>query len=250
MIGALARSRLRWVEKELRQVGLAISVAGTSRTKLFQLAHLAMPAYEALVGSRPEVKTVRDDLRIRIHNVRRANICQVPASKAVYSLADTIHAVIDLTDADMGDVPVAFSVPPMALLNVWGYSEDEMRVVLRKLRQAMVDLTDVGLRQLLYVEIVLDPDAVKNRLVGYAKNDDAIYLNPDQWEERRIDEVYAVFAQRLWWQGFKTAQRDTWTSIDAFIESFATALGGGSLDGDRLARLQATVGVFADGWPF
>jgi hypothetical protein len=248
MVGALARSRLRWVEKELRQVGLAISIAGTSRTKLFQLAHLAEPTYESLVGSRPEVKEARDDLRIRIHNVRRASIGQAPASKAVYALADAIQDVMKLVAKGKADVPVAFDLPPMALVNEWGYAEDEVRTVVRKLRQAMVDFTDAGLRQLLYGVFTLDPTETEHKFVRYYRQDDSIYIDPDRWEERRMADVYGVFAERLWWWTFKTAQRETWPSVEAFVEAFATALGGGSLDGDRLARLRSTVGVFADGW--
>lgn len=249
MVGALSRISLRSVERKLRQVGLAISVVGTSRAKLVQLVHLATPVFESLVGDRPEVKRVRDDLRIQLHNVRRSSIGAKPASKAVYALADAVRDVMKLTDKGMGNVPEAFDVPPMKVINVWGYTNDEVRVVLQKLRQVMVDVTDVGLRtRLLYGNIILDPRETKHGFVRYVRQDDSIIMDPKRWEERRIADVYEAFAERMWWWNFVTPQWETWLSSEAFADAFVTFFEGGKLDGDRLARLRATVGVFADGW--
>lgn len=243
MADDVRKSRLQWVRKELEQVAVAMSLVGTRRQKLIEMARLVTPAFNALVGNRPEIKKVRDEMRRGLHNLRRSQTTPKAASKNMRAVAATMGSVIKLSDKGLLDLDEEYEVGPFVLENVWGYTEREVRQFISTMREMMVGLDAIGLYdKLAYGDIQLDPEKTQSYL-SYDRRGDFFVANIDK--ARSDEEIFKAMGERLWDKGFKTKERDVWggpSHRSKFVQAFSIAMKGNKQDRDTMARLTLTVG--------
>jgi hypothetical protein len=247
MASPLSRQALARVYKELDEVAVAVSVVGTRRQKLMDLARMAYPARDALVGSRPEVKKLRDDLTRAIHNVRRSQTRPARASKAIWKLAAQIKRVQKLVAKGLGDVPSSMSAGGLEVSNVWGYSEREAKPLLGRLDKALGRAKDLGLgSQVVYGEVILDPGKAGGRAVSYDPHKDQLVGDPSKGSNRDLDIAEAL-AARVWLASFGPEEHAEWggspSDFDGFVRLFSDMLAGKKLDRGLATIMAATTGV-------
>lgn len=239
----LSPQNFKRVYRELDQVGVAISVAGTRRQKLMELARLTVPISDALMGTRPEVKKARDALVRLTHNVRRAQTKPRPASKAVRALADQVKAVEKLVGGGLGDVPENFSVGGMSLTNTWGYTAQEVKPFMDALKRAIDILDKMGLAGT--ETVVLDADALSSASMAYDLYSDTFVANPTRTRGRSRGISDAI-GGRLWLKLFTQRDVETWGGAAAawssFSDVFSRLLSGRSLKGNDAARMTVSLG--------
>lgn len=247
MVNFISKNHLSKVYKELDEVAVAVMVVGTRRPKLMALARMALPVRDALVGSRPEVSKLRDDLARAMHNTRRANLKQRPASKAIRDLAAQIKRVQKLVGGKLGDVPASFKVSGLTATNAWGYSEREAKPFLGRLDRAFKKAKDIGLgKQVVYGEVILDPDAAGSKALSYDPHSDRLIANPSRTTNRDAEIVEAL-AARVWLAAFGSDEHTEFGGIragfDHFVRLFTDMLDGKKLDRGHAAIMSATTGV-------
>lgn len=245
-MAALSAQNLKRVYRELDEVGVAISVVGTRRQKLMELARLTVPISDALVGTRPEVKRVRDDLVRLTHNVRRAQTKARSAGKAVRALANQIKVVEKLVGGGLGDVPEAFDVGELSLLNTWGYTKKEVKPFMDALETATDVIDKMGLTKSIgTAKVSLDPSGSPMSSMTYDLYGDVFTGNPSHTRGRGRGIADAL-GGRLWLKLFAKKDVDTWGGAAAawssFSDAFARLLGGKSLRGDAAARMAVSLG--------
>jgi hypothetical protein len=234
------------VRKELEQTAVAVSVMGTSHQRLKQLASLAEPIAETLVGARPEVRKARSHLRRSMHNVRTSPIDARHAAGKIRNLAAAVEDVAKLVGSGLGDVDTEPTLAGIDAVNVWGFTETELRPTERVLRKAVDAMKKVGLT---VPGIELSGDGP--RFATYLSDRDAIDINPDHaLTGSALNVIIGALADRVWILEFRTADYETWGhSMDAFVEAFVSTVRGSKLDSELAARLQTTVGKLAAKWP-
>jgi hypothetical protein len=243
----LSRQNLRKVYRELDEVGVAIGVVGTRRQKLMELARMVVPITDALVGTRPEVKRVRDDLVRLTHNVRRAQTKARLASKAVAALAAQVKVAEKLVDKGLGDVPEAFNpIDGMSILNTWGCTEREARAFLRRLEDATSVLDKMGLmRGLGDTRVSLDPEGSPRDSMTYDLFNDMFIANP-MYARARERGISDALGGRLWVKLFKQREVEVWGGAsqawDAFSEAFFDLIRGKGMKGRDAARMATSLG--------
>lgn len=242
----LSEQNLKKVYRELDEVGVAISVVGTRRPKLMALARMTVPIGDALVGTRPEVRRVRDDLVRLSHNVRRARTRARPASQAVRALADQVKVVEALLKKGLGEVPEGFSVGKLELRNTWGYTKKEVTPFLDALREATDTLEKIGLTKSVGTgDVTLDPSASPRAAMTYDLFADTFAADPMRERERERDITRAL-GERLWWKHFEGRDAETWgggaDALSAFFGAFHRLLFGRKLRGDALAKMSVSLG--------
>lgn len=243
----LHEKRLKWVRRELDQVGAAVSLVGTRRPMLLRMARYLEPSIEGLRGTRPEVRKLREALLRAQNNLQRGPTTPLRAGRNLRVARDLMDDVIQLQGKGMLDLPEEYEEGRLALKNVWGYTPDELRVFRGVLRQVVSDLSDAGLyRKLVYGDVVLDPEA-SGKLTRDPKND---ALVADPLRARKKSDFFEVFGLRVWSELFDASDRRTWGTMNRFVEAFARAMGGKSLDQEEKARLRVTVGrIGGEDWP-
>lgn len=241
----LSQQNLQRVYRELDEVGVAISVVGTSRQKLMELARLTIPISDRLIGSRPEVKRVRDDLVRLTHNVRRAQTRQRTASAAVRALAGQIKVVQKLLRSGVGDVPERFDVGSMSLENAWGYSKGEIKPFVDSLAKALDVIDKMGLTKTVAETTVLLNPEKSSRSMTYDVFSDTFIANPMQAQER-LRGVSDALGGRLWVKLFEQRDVETWggasVAWSAFSGVFYRLMSGKRLSKDGSARMAVSLG--------
>jgi len=242
----LSRQNLSRIYKELDQVGVAISVAGTRRQKLMKLARLAIPISDALVGARPETKRVRDDLVRLAHNVRRAQTRPRPASKAISELASQIKIVQKLVDSGLGNVPKMFVVDKMTILNNWGYTNKEVKPFLDALKIATDKLGQMGLADNVgAAQVTLDPRESFGSSMKYVLFLDAFAADP-LCSRDRFRGISDAIGGRLWMKLFEQRDVETWggstQAWGGFSSAFYKLLRGKKISGDDAAKMAVSLG--------
>lgn len=239
----LRKSRLQWVRRELDQVGVAMSVVGTSRPMLRKMAKYLQPSIDGLHGERPEIKKIRDDLKRAQHNIETGPTTPLRSSRNVWVARDLMDAVIRLSDKGLLGLPEEHEEGRITLENAWGYTGDELRVFRRTLRQVLADFSDVGLyRDLVYGTIRLHQDEAAGEFLTRNRQD--IFIADPLRGHSKLD-IFLAFGDRLWGTLFKLSDRQTWSDRQAFVSAFARAMRGEPLRSDERARLQVTVGRIA-----
>lgn len=246
MADDLHKNRLKWVRRELDQVGAAVSLVGTRRTMLLKMAKYLEPSIEGLRGRRPEVRKLRENLERAHRNLIRGPTTSLRAGRNLRAARDLMDEVLKLQDKGLLDLPEEYEEGRFTLENAWGYTPDELRVFRGVLRQVVSDLSDVGLyRPLVYGAIVLDPEEAGG---GFERDvqDDVFYADPSKGKSKT--SFYEAFADRVWSKLFKASDRRTWDTRSRFVAAFTEAMRGRGSSEDR-ARLQVTVGKIAgDDW--
>ena len=244
MASPLSKQALAKVYKELDEVAVAVSVVGTSRGKLVQLARMAYPIRDALVGTRPEVSKLRDDLTRAIHNVRRVHTRQRPASNAIKMLAAEVKRVQKLVGSKLGDVPLGFRAGGMDLENVWGYTELEARPFLDRFDRMMRKVMVLGLdKQVSYGDVFLDADEAGNRALYFDPHNDRLIANPLKGANRDA-EIGEALAARVWLASFGPKGHAEWGgNFEHFARRFIQMLEGKKLNNATAAVMAATTGV-------
>jgi hypothetical protein len=245
----LSKSRLQWVRRELDQVGVAMSVVGTSRPMLRRMAKLLQPSIDGLRGERPEIKKLRDDLKRAQHNLESGPTTPLRSSRNMEVARDLMDQVIRLSDKGLLGLPEKYDEGRIELENVWGYTRDELKVFRGLLRQALADLSDVGLYdKLAYGNIRLHQDDARGDFLTRNRQQDVFVVDPSRGRSKA--DIFVAFGDRLWDKIFKPSDRQTWGDRTRFSIAFVKALRGQPLDSEDRARLQVTVGRIAgDEWP-
>lgn len=243
MPDALSKSAIDKATKELDQTAIAISVAGTSEMKRKALAALATPVIDALVGTRPQMKSLRDDLRRAVHDVKVGSSRARDAAKRVSALSALLKKAKAETKK-LGPIRDVIVAGDLVLFNVWGYSDKELDTLLKTLRTADRALQRVGLPP-------MEGTVTLDRQASFF-----IYDKPD-WKADPVryavggpplDQVMNAVADREWVK-FGPVQQDSWKSKDDFNQAFARYMSGGSVDPETSARLALSVGNNAKRWP-
>jgi len=232
--------------KELEQTAVAVSVVGTSRYRLRQLAELVKPIAEALHGSRPEVSKLRGRLRRATHNMLMSSLSQRPASEKIRGLAEVVADVLEVVQDGVGNTSGELSAFGFEVTNVWGYNDDELRQTLAVLKRAADEMREVGLG-VVQTGVELSGDA--SVFASYLRDRDAIEVNPSR--ATSISGLLEALADRIWVRNFSATDHETWGgkfSSSRFKDAFAKTLTGWKLDQETAARLQVTVGKFAVKW--
>jgi hypothetical protein len=237
---------IKRIYKELDQVGVAISVVGTRRQKLMELARLAEPIVDRLVGDRPSVKRLRDDLVRLAHNVRRVPVKAKMASKAVRELAEKVKEVEKLLAKGRGDVPREFSIGGMKLPNAWGYTPKEVTPFLGELESVLDSVDKMGLtREVGRGVIVLDPRESPWSTMDYDPYSDQFFANPVQGR-KILEELAQAMGGRVWVQLFKRPEVEAWgvgsRGWNDFAEAFARLVSGKGLSDDEKSKMESSLG--------
>jgi len=245
---------LKQVYRELDEVGVAISVVGTRRQKLMALARLTLPLSDELVGTRPEVRRVRDDLVRLSHNVRRAQTTARPAGKAVRALANQVKVLEELLKKGLGNTPETFGVGGLILVNRWGYTKKEAKPFLNVLKKATDVIEKIGLvKKIGTGKVLLDQSASPGSAMTYDLFSDSFIANPTRTQDRRKD-IGRAFGERLWWKYFDGRDAETWgggaEALPSFFGAFSRLLFGRKLSGDILAKMSVSLGrvIGPEGW--
>jgi hypothetical protein len=256
-VGAFDRPKLARAIKELDEVSIATSITGTSKSKVNQILKMVKPMLDGLVGDRPEVAKLRRRLRMAMHNLRRSRVDQ-RASRRMRDLLSVVRDLQKLIDQrGLGDVPAEALVGPFEVINAWGYSDAELKPLLRVLKDADKALGKVGLR-VETLPLMLDPREMgrgrgqASRYAVYDPQDDLLVVNPDEKLSGDLEAVLAAVATRLWFEELKLDDYAIWDNgggLDGFREGFARKLATGRVDSDTGARLSITVGRIAKRWP-
>lgn len=243
MPDALSKSAIDKATKELDQTAVAISVVGTSEMKRKALAALAGPVIDALVGTRPQVKALRDDLRRAAHDVKVGSGRARDAAKRVQALSALLKKVQAETKK-LGPIRDAIVAGDLVLFNVWGYSDKELDTLLKTLRTADQALQRVGLPSM-GGTVILDK---QTSFFTYDKPDWKADPVRSAVGGPPLDQVMDAVADREW-EKFGSAEQDTWRSRDDFNQAFARYMSGGSVTSETMARLALSVGRNAKRWP-
>lgn len=241
----LRDQRLTFVRKELDQIGVAVSVVGTSHTMLNRLHGYGEELADSLHGTREPVRKLQGDFTRALHNLKRANPRDSKrSSKAIWAVRDLADRLIKLR-RKVKDVEPEVKLGRLRLDNVYGYTERELRPAEKVVREAVELMGDWGLyRKVVYGDIILDPEDSRGKLAAYLAGLDAIAVDPDRWPQG-VAPVLGAFADRLWVQVLKGPQHEVWgqgvAGWDRFRSAFVAALDGGSLSADTSARLAVTM---------
>lgn len=249
MAEELRKSRLQWVRRELDQVGVAMSVVGTSRPMLRKMSKLLQPSIDGLRGERPEIKKLRDDLNRAQHNLETGPTTPLRSSRNMHAARDLMDQVIKLSDKGLLDVPKEYDEGRITLENAWGYTRDELKVFRALLRQVLADLSDVGLYgDLVYGVVRLHPDEAKGEFLTRNRRSDVLVADPSRGRSKA--DIFVAFGDRLWDKLLQPSDRQTWGDRKRFSAAFVKVLRGQPLDSGDRARLQVTVGRIAGSeWP-
>jgi hypothetical protein len=242
----LSAQNLKRVYRELDEIGVAISLAGTRRQKLMELARLVVPISDAPIGVRPAVKRVRDDLVRLTHNVRRVQTKQRTASRAVAALAAQIEVVQKLVSGGLGDVPETFDVGEMILMNTWGYTTKEVKSFMESLKSATGMLDKMGLTQSIgTVKVVLHEDGSPRVSMTYDLFSDTFVANPTLRRGRYVGISDAI-GGRVWLKNFGQRDVETWGGSSRawilFSNAFFRLMSEKSLSVGDDARMAVTLG--------
>ena len=244
MKSQLSRQNLDKIFKELDETSVAVSVVGTRRQKLMDLARMVLPVRDALFGTRPEVSKVRSNLTRAMHNVRRAQLQPRPASKAIKALAVEIVEVKKLLASKLGDVPETFALGGMTVQNVWGYTEGEGRQFIERMKRSLDKAKSLGIDGLEYGDVVFDPEMTQGAAVSYDPHLDRIYANPSKVSNRA--DIGEVLASRMWLSVFGPKEHIDWggsRGFDGFVRIFSDMLSGKKIDRGIAGIMAATAGV-------
>jgi hypothetical protein len=239
---SLERQKLLALAKELRQVAISVSVVGSRRWRLLQFTARLRPIRDELTWTRPEIGKLRGTLSRAIHNMERSREDGRQA-KNMRSAADALDGINKLMGRAL--IPRDLQVGKRRVLNVWGYTARELMPVIRRLEKVSDQLEDIGLNDLVEIEVVMNPEESPNDYAIYAPSEDAIFLNPKKSGKADRDLLEA-FGDRMWVKEFDTGDRKTWGSGTSgwtrFTKAWVAALDGKSPDADTTARLAVTVG--------
>lgn len=237
----LTTRRLAEVYRELDEVAVAVSIVGTTKVKLNELAGYVELIADALVGIRSEVNRVRTDLRQAAHNIRRARGDARKSSDAIWKGAEAVDdAKILVKRRRLGDVPLLFDAGPFTLFNVWGYSETEVRAFMSGMRDVSSNLRNLGLE--FEAPVVLDPKRVRFTLLAY--DEDGGFVS-DPTRSVKHKELYEAIARRVWVEDLERSHRETWKKYKPFQDAFVKWVQGRVVIPDAQARLRATLGRIA-----
>lgn len=240
----MQRQDLLSLAKELRQVAVAVSIVGTRRAKLLQLAAKARPFLDELTWVRPEARKLRSALARALHNMERGQVGGRQA-KNLRAVADVLDGIAKLIGAS--PIPVVFQSGQYRVTNVWGYTTRELMPVTRRLGEVIGKLDKAGLGGITGVEVIANPDMSKG-YATYSVNEDVIYVNPGKAGKAQEDLLRA-FGDRLWVRVFESRDKETWgrgtSGWEKFTKGWVAALDGRGPDPDTAARLTVTVGRLA-----
>ncbi len=246
---ALSGVSFRYVIRELDQISVAVSVVGTKQAMLTRLSEIVDRMIEAMVGTRPEVKKLRDDLIRRSFNMRRASKRPLPASKAIRAALLKLKELRKLVDQQgLADVPLMFTVDGFDLENVWGYSESEVRVTTIALKRTNKLLVDVGLK-LDPMYVLLDPKVARGSYFRLNDRDDVFEADLGQRLSGDLREVLEAVGAWVWLQVLDREDWELWgRDRDRFAGAFARKLATEAVNPDTAARLVLSVGKHARRW--
>lgn len=255
-MGALDRQSFQRVMRELDQVSVAATLTGTSFPKIKQLADMVQPLHDGLVGERPKVRKIRRRLRLALHNLRRSP----KDTRVAKRLTELLYVVRDLQQLvereGLGAVAESVLADDFQIINIWGYTDRELKVLSVLLRRASKLLADVGLG-MGTLPVFASPSMMKRArgssrvYMLYDSRDDVFIANPDARLSGDYQAVLEALAERIWEGGLTSEDRDVWRpgGLAAFASAFAEKLASGVAGSDTEARLAVTVGRLASRWP-
>jgi len=249
----LTDSYLKAVVKELEQTAVAVSVVGTTPRKLKDMAALTVPITDALVDARPEVVKARSVLKRAAHNARTSTVKARQASAALRALAKEVGDIQKMVSKGIGKTKSLVKIAGSEVVNTWGYTDSEMRDVLRALEKAAKAVMGAGLPTAAGGLAELNPNKVQGAsFVQYDAPNDLFVFDLRKAGSANVENVLRALAERLWLQEFNKGDKETWEGkkgVRGFSQAFADILTGKRVDKDTTARLQVTVGKLAANWP-
>lgn len=252
---------MRSLAKELEEVAVAVSLVGTSHTKVGELAKRATAIADQLHGDRPEVKKLRSEIVRRVHDLKVVPKNQ-KAARAMRALRAAIETARNAVKNGLGDVPFEFDMnfrgpwTGFPVGNAWGYTAAEADSSLRALRRTFTRLAELGLRPSKDITLVLDPTWSEGWSAKYDRDWEAIVMDPEGrgteggGSEGQSFQMAVAMGHHLWHEVMKGTEREAWPSVGAFALAFGTFLVGQPVTADDAARLVVTIGKHAtEGWP-
>ncbi len=256
---ALAQE-MRSLSKELEEIAVAISLVGTTHTKLRELVSWAEEIRDAIRGERPEVKKLRDEIARRIHDVK-VSPPDPRVAKKLRALRHAIETAKNQVQKGLGEVPETFSLnvvgnfAEFTIGNSWGYTLAEAEPSLRALRRTLARMSEIGLNPGKDLSIVLDPQWSEGWSAKYDREWETIAMDPygrgseGGGSAGPFAQTAHAFGHRVWDQVMKAEDREAWASAGAFALALSTFLVGEKVSADDAARLAVTVGKRASDWP-
>ncbi len=250
--------QMRSLAKELEEIAAAISLVGTTRTKLNELVRWAEEIAASFRGERPLVKKARAEIIRRIHDVK-VTVADQRSAQRLRALRTAIETAKNLVQKGLGDVPEAFSVEAQGTQwtvgNAWGYTESEARVSIQAAQKVLRRMKEIDLRIGAGLTFVLDPSWADGWSAIYDSNWEVIAMDPDgKGTESKgavgtFNQTATAMGHRVWHETMKADDREAWSSAGAFALAFGLVLVGDKVSVDDAARLAVTVGKHASGWP-
>lgn len=236
---------IRRIVTELEQTAVAVSVVGTSFAKLKEMATIAETVLDSLVGDRPEIARVRLLVRQLIQNVRVSGTGAQVASTALRRLANGMSRVDALVKHGLTDAQDEFDIETFSVLNVWGYSTEELGTARKSLGDVARKLRRLGMPELSSCIVQLDP-RLASSFVSYLRDNDTLAMDLSR---RGNDwDVYYALGARLW-KGFQGKDRELWGGVagdDRFQKVFADTMSEREKPSrDTRARLALSIGIEA-----
>lgn len=241
-------TQIQRVAKEIGQVSIAVSVVGTRRAKLLELADLAQTISGRLHGDRPEVRRMVTGLRQRIHDVRVSRHDRT-AAEALEALRDELERVLAKVRDGIGVAdPLIKVVGDFAVGNPWGYTEAEAARTVETVRVAVRKLSEWGL-DVSELTMVLDPTwSGTGKWAVYDRDWDTIALAPGP--SGSVAALATELGRAVWASMFKAKEREVWADqVDRFAEAFSAAVSGDKMQDDDAARLKVSMMPLASKWP-
>jgi hypothetical protein len=240
-------TRIQRAAKEIDQVSVAVSVVGTRRAKLLELADVATDIAGRLHGDRPEVRRMVTGLRQRVHDVRVARHDRT-AAEALEALRDELNAVLVKVRDGLGAADPVVKIGDIAVGNSWGYTDAEVARTSEPIKLAMRRLSEWGFDASRFT-LVLDPTwSGSGRWAFYDRDWDTVAMAPGP--SGSVGALATELGKAVWYTVFGGKEKETWADhVDRFAEAFSAAVAGDKMQDDDAARLRVSMMPWAAKWP-
>lgn len=238
------RQHLLSVAKELRQVAISVSVVGTRRWKLEQLATKVRPIRDEMSWLRPDISKARSMLARAIHNMERAPENGRQA-KNLRMAADAIGVLAKIMGRSI--IPRVVTVHGHKVVNAWGYSSSDLMGVMGNLSSVSDVVGHAWSPGAMDVKFVVNPMMSRNAYAFYDASQDTIYINPDRSSKADV-ELIAAIGDRLW--AFAGSEgRSAWgadkSGWSRFVSAWTKLILGHNIDQESMHKLSMTAGKAA-----
>ena len=232
----MAPQKLRAAIKELEQTAVAVSVMGTSPRKLKEMAGLAEPVLDAMVGERHEVAAVRSELKKAVQAVRMSSLKAAQASTKMNALAGVMKRVLALVGKGLADVKGEEVAGSFAMVNTWGYPDRDVSSMKTLLVNAERKLNASGFGDVANGIMYLDP-RVAEGAVSYSKQGDFLAADLDMRADVRA--IVHALGARWWYREMGRSTYEVWgDAVERFQDAVADFVVGRPTSTDTEARVK------------